>query len=944
MIGPAGTRLEIAFEQIQGITLEEYVANTMDRIGPLWEQNKWAVTIEETSRTRIDGLPGFVIRARAISERNEPTLLITILLGLHGDNAFVFHAISLERLFELHQPIIAKMLDSLMLFDPSLYSADDHGDTFGTARHIGVGQRIFGVIEDLVDVDYFLFSGRAGETYQVEVELRTLPDALLILGSPFTSGVARCRLTASVDHDNTGSPLLRWPITMDGPYFITVENSTGMTTGTYTLRLNSTVDSPTDDHGDEFCSATFIDTTDDLSGTIDEPTEADWFAFEAEVGKTYTVVASPEGLNDPFLGLWGTDGKTLLAFDRDFGDTLEPRIRWTAPESGTYFLNVESSDRVSRGTYRLSFAPSSPMATPVPSSATSPAQENIQGILTIAVSDTGTPNGLPRFCATGCSENIYLSGITETLFNSKELSNGGIAIEPMLALDFTLDHSLNFGDFSLREGVQFQSGWGEMTADDVAFSYNDANSVTEPESIHGQAGDFAPLIARMEPRDTYTVRLNYRNYDRRGILHRFSSFWQTAGIVSKGVFDELGAGGTRDINIEASGQRINLYTTQGSEGMQDVVVGVGPYQVEGWIADEGIFLTAFPDYYGTPLGLGPFVGNVRWLQVPENASRRAMLETEEAQIAQIAPKDLPQLKTNGFSEQKGALHNANRSISFAGNYWEQFSALTGELNPDRDRDTTNPWVGNPFEMGEWYDEDTPSMRNSRLVRNALAHAVDRQEMLDNLAGGFGFVNHQPYLSINNPNYLPEWNWDTDLTLAKKLMEQAGQSNGFGMELRIGTDEGDAELGDFIGSAWQQSLEIKVDLIKTDYTTNLDLISRTTNIPLLGCDDENHSNFPYDWAHGFVMSSISSGGHGVGMEIPFASVSIFEMSGEPDRSKRNAFAKRFYDENRYWALCVGFFEQPIWPMYDPRVVVEWDQRPNANENLYGINNIRSIKLK
>ena len=72
-----------------------------------------------------------------------------------------------------------------------------------------------------------------------------------------------------------------------------------------------------------------------------------------------------------------------------------------------------------------------------------------------------------------------------------------------------------------------------MTSEDVAFSYNDANSVTNPESVHGQAGDFAPLIANMEAIDPYTVRLNYRNYDSRGVLHRFSRFWQTAGICQQ---------------------------------------------------------------------------------------------------------------------------------------------------------------------------------------------------------------------------------------------------------------------------------------------------------------------------------------------------------------------------------------------------------------------------
>lgn len=197
-----------------------------------------------------------------------------------------------------------------------------------------------------------------------------------------------------------------------------------------------------------------------------------------------------------------------------------------------------------------------------------------QGKLLFAVTRIGAPNGLPRFCsasAGGCAEIIYMAGMTETLFNSALDETGSPTIEPMLATEFTLDPSLEHGDFTLREGVMFHNGMGEMTSEDVAFSYNDANSVTNPESVHGQAGDFAPLIASMDPIDPYTVRLQYRNYDSRGVLHRFSRFWQTAGIVSSKVFAEKGV-----------------------EGMQDDYTGVGAFSVDEWVQQKHMKLTAFP--------------------------------------------------------------------------------------------------------------------------------------------------------------------------------------------------------------------------------------------------------------------------------------------------------------------------------------------------------------
>ncbi len=578
-------------------------------------------------------------------------------------------------------------------------------------------------------------------------------------------------------------------------------------------------------------------------------------------------------------------------------------------------------------------APQAPAPAPAPAATAAPATGMMmeegptpEGKLTIAVTRVGAPNGLPRFCsasAGGCAEIIYMAGMTETLFNSKLDASGSPTTEPMLATEFTLDPSLEYGDFTLREGVQFHNGWGEMTSEDVAFSYNDANSVTNPESVHGQAGDFAPLIASMEPIDPYTVRLHYRNYDSRGVLHRFSRFWQTAGIVSSKVYAEKGV-----------------------EGMQDDYSGVGAFVADEWVQQKGIFLSAFPDYYARGEGnIGPFVETVEWIDIPAGESRRAALEAGEAQIAQVALADVPGLIADGYEAQRGSAFNSMFNISLgSGNYWEEFGALTGE-KLERDRETDGyPYIGNPFEDGS-YSEDTASMQNARLVRNGLAWSIDRESLLENVIAGLGVVNHQPYLSVNNPNYRDEWSWGLDYDMGKQLLSEAGYPDGFEMDMWIGTGELNSDVGEAVGAGWQQNLGVKVNLIKTEYGTfRPGLVARTNKTPFTGCGDENKANFPYDWAHGFVMSSISAGGYGVAMEVPFAAQSYLSMAGEPDKAKREELAAAFYDSNRHWALCVGVFEIPIWPAYNPDAIEGWDQRPIANGNLAGINNIRTIKLK
>ena len=601
----------------------------------------------------------------------------------------------------------------------------------------------------------------------------------------------------------------------------------------------------------------------------------------------------------------------------------------TAAPAPTAMPAQQTTQTTQQTTQQQPQAPAvAPTAAPaMPTTPSMPEMPAPSGTLTIAVAGVNAPNGLPRFCTAGCSETIYMSGITDVLFNSKARPDGTVTTEPMLALDFELDPSLEFGTFNLRQGVQFHHGWGEMTARDVAYSYNDANSVTNPESIHGQAGDFAPLIASIEAVDDYTVKLNYRNYDSRGVLHRFSRFWQTAAIVSKDVFDQFGV-----------------------EGTQDVYVGVGAFMAEdanyteAWQQNLGIELVANPNYYATSDGFGPFVERVKWLEVPEGASRRAMLEANEAQIAQISTKDFPILTEQGFELQKKGLFNTIRNVSFVGNYWDSHSGLTGEFL-ERERDTSLPWVGNPFENGD-FAEDTPSMVSSQMVRESFAWAIQREELVENLLGGLGFVNHQPYLSSNNPNYREEWSWGTDFDAAKGLMADAGYGDGFEMDLWVGTGELGAEIGESVGADWEEHLGVKVNLIKTAYSTyRPGLVSRTNKTPGVNiCGDENKSNFPYDWAHGFVVSSFSAGGYGVGQEIPYATATYSTMAGEPDKAVREELAADFYTNNRKWANCVGLFEEPLWPVFDPSTVTEWDMRPMANGNLGTINNIRTVQLQ
>ncbi|NCG35873.1 MAG: hypothetical protein GWO78_07815 [Dehalococcoidales bacterium] len=543
----------------------------------------------------------------------------------------------------------------------------------------------------------------------------------------------------------------------------------------------------------------------------------------------------------------------------------------------------------------------------------------------IAVSRLHPGIGTPQFCTAGCAENLYLASVQETLFRPEYGDNMGMKPEaPVLATSWTLADDLSYLEFELKEGVMFHGDWGEMTADDVVFSFNNANSATNPESVHGQAGDFAPLIKNLEAIDKYTVRMNYANYDSRGIRHRFSTFWQTAGVVPKKAFDDLGA-----------------------DGMRDVLAATGPYEVESWVDSDKAITHAVENHHRVQ----PSIDTVIWQQVAEASTRRAMLETGESVIVLPALKDWKELEAKGFVRSTGTGNVIQRSIALTGNYWE--AERYYDQKPLERECHDKAWVGCPG--------DAESMENARLVRQALAHAIDREGLVDSVMDGFGGPIYFAYSpSTENPNFkkgpyvdcdtpgcdIGGWEIPYDMDYAKSLLEKAGHGDGFKMEnVWTGPPGAPTELMTAIAGSWKAAMGIDVTLNNAVYSTyRPGLVARSTSEPFVGCGDDSNYAFPWDWARGFVMSSWSDGGYGVGMEAGFAADNYAKVAKSADKDERIGLNNKFADEGYRQALCVGIVLEPVTVMYSPDVVAEWEPLPNGNGNLNGINNIESLVVK
>ena len=188
-----------------------------------------------------------------------------------------------------------------------------------------------------------------------------------------------------------------------------------------------------------------------------------------------------------------------------------------------------------------------------------------QGILVAAIGNSYFMNSSPRYCP-ACSVTAR-TGSTETLLEAVRADDGTVALGPLLATDWEMSaDGASYTDFTLREGVQFHGGYGEMTAADVAFSWNDANPKLQPDSVHDTGGDLANLVQEVEILDDYKVRFHWIAFGGNTLLQYLTNFHEGISVFSKDFFDEVGA-----------------------EGMRTKLIGTGPFEVDQWIQHSGVF-------------------------------------------------------------------------------------------------------------------------------------------------------------------------------------------------------------------------------------------------------------------------------------------------------------------------------------------------------------------
>jgi ABC-type transport system substrate-binding protein len=525
------------------------------------------------------------------------------------------------------------------------------------------------------------------------------------------------------------------------------------------------------------------------------------------------------------------------------------------------------------------------------------------GTFTLAISDVTFPAMVPSQMPVAPSGFVRRWGVYETAMvwavDRPELENRLISGWEMDSdgLGWTLE---------LKKGVQFHGGWGEMTADDFVWSFEDE---IQDGSIHSGIGLARANNAQVDVIDTHTVRVRL---DRPNSFF-FEAFFGNGSGASMKVFSK------------------NRVETLGVDAaFLDLSGGTGPFTFEKWAQGDEVVLEAFDGYHGIPSQLK----TVHILEIKEPATQIAALRSGQVD-ASLVPAPLaadvasdPRLGTISFGVP------GSQRLYPQGQFCMK-TTLTGEPiepYPRPGYDPGKPWVGEC--------DNAESQENARKVRMAMSMSIDRESIVDNILGGFG-----------RPSYLPEvlpplldrvwqdkWFIPYDLDAAKELLVEAGYPDGFDALIRITT--GSHPLETEMGQAVAQFL----GALGGDVTT--EVLTYSGNRPVVVARERSDLWFRSSSAGTAEPPELTQlrrnpeNAFNPGMEIREPLAIISEMDSITSQDEIDRIRERLYDNfsHNQWIIPVVLADQILGINSDK--ILEWKMTTGSGY----LGDFENIRLK
>jgi ABC-type transport system substrate-binding protein len=510
--------------------------------------------------------------------------------------------------------------------------------------------------------------------------------------------------------------------------------------------------------------------------------------------------------------------------------------------------------------------------------------------------------------------SITVVGTHESLFQAIRDETGALNVGPSLVSAWETTSDLSSSDFTIQEGVEFHKGWGPLTAHDVEYTFNALNTKQTPEARHDSGGEVIQRVDSVEALDDRTARFNWASLDGTTFVRLFADAGEGIGTFSGQSFEEKGA-----------------------EWMRTNIIGTGPYEMEGWVQQEGIFLRAVTDHWRKT----PFAERFIYLEVPEASTRRAMLETGEVQIADIDVKDWPALLSGTEFAKAPEGSKLAYGFPFGGNYWENTDPRAGDTFGDpleRIRRIENPWIGDPYENGDVFDPNTPSMQSSLKVRTALAMAIDREAIVEVILSGLAIPGYLGAISVEDPLFKANaeaWTIPFDPDRAAELLAEAGYPDGgFTLQWWAGpvTGASGIEISEAIAADWLTRFNIKSEHDRRTYTTiRPSMVQR--DYPVLRMHGTGMT--PRTWPSEWIFSAVGIDSYNHGLEFPAATKAQQAKDIAESADELIKISQEFMEFMDEWQLMTHIAELPVAPLYRTTDISEWNMRPSTNNRLGGI---------
>ena len=430
-----------------------------------------------------------------------------------------------------------------------------------------------------------------------------------------------------------------------------------------------------------------------------------------------------------------------------------------------------------------------PSAAPTPEATPPPAMMEATGTFNFSVPEMGPPNF-------GLSIQDFQPQKTDNITTGEAMfatDADGIVV-PRLVTDWDVDAAGLVYTFHLREGVPWHNNhgeWGEFDADDFVFSWQDVAVPGAPHPIAGGSrSTFTCEGCEMVKLDSHTVQLTRPKPTIEITWHSRMPLSGSLSMHSKKHYDALGP-------EEANRQS----------------VGTGPWVLTDAKSGVSRQFEGVTDHWNK----SPEFAEMIWHEIEEESTRLANFLSGKIDTGSFTLESIQALK--------GESRDDIKFMSFPGAVGvylnllgQQYYTDHPDHHPDANGDIKIPISDNAFDCSfAWVscdrDIESEEWDKARKVRQAMNHSIDRQKLINNLAFGEGQPLYHIWFNGHSGRMkqfgLDKLTFEYDVALAQRLLEEAGYSEGFeiDMALTIRPSPGAVENGQAVCTMW---LEVGIE--------------------------------------------------------------------------------------------------------------------------------------